>query len=161
PSHESREPGWRPALEANPHKRPGQSESQQADRAQIEKSRPALDGPPDPFSSRWPIVQLGFQLAPSRIDEEVTDMSAAHVRRLFAIGCTRVFDGRPGDLNLVDGAATGEGFDDVPVLVPARKIKTSVNAGRVLAQHPLDEADTLEEHLPVETAQQLHAGDNV
>ena len=52
-------------------------------------------------------------------------------------------------------------FDRVAIAVAGRKVHLRVGAGRILAQHLLDDADAIEEDRPVDRRQQPHAGDDV
>ena len=55
----------------------------------------------------------------------------------------------------------GESFDGMAVAVARREVHVRVGARGILAQHPLDQADPLEEHRPVDRREQPHARDHV
>ncbi len=104
------------------------------------------------------IAKLRFQGWEARVDQIVADVA---VRTRVLVCCRCEVDGCLGDLEFVCSRPLTDSLDDVTVTITRCEFHAGVDARRVFAQQRLDQADFLEEVVPVERREQAHAGDDV
>ena len=67
----------------------------------------------------------------------------------------------PGNIGLQNVAATRQFLDRLAITVAAAEVLAGVNTCRILTQHVIDQADLLEEYVPVQCRQHAQAGDAI
>src|SRR6185312_8601261 len=103
-----------------------------------------------------PLGEREGERALAPIDQEVADVVLA------AIGLRRrQLDRLLRDRTLLELAASREPLDDVAIAIARRKLHLRVAAGRIAAQHVIDDRQILDELAPVDRVERAQARDAV
>ena len=113
------------------------------------------DEAPKPAFERRPVGHIGLERSAAAIQEVIPDMGRAVERQDLSGGAGGLclpgaFNGAEGHAHLCLARRRREFLDRLTLSVPAEKVHARVGAGRIALQRLLDQADRLEEVLPVE-----------
>ena len=106
-------------------------------------------------------IRPASELGAAEVDQIIADMGRAVPAALLPGGFLGQLNGLLRHLGFRKRAVPGNILDRVPVAIPGGKIHQAVNAGRVGAQGQIDQAEGLDELLPIHRAQEAKAGNAV
>ena len=112
--------------------------------------------PLQPIPRRRPIAQFAFQFQPTRIDQVISDMTAARIRVLPLLACALQKRGR--DFLLFLFRAARELLHNTAITIARGKVLAGVNLRGILVQLGFQRTRTLKKLRPIEGGQYPQTG---